>query len=236
MSDPTGAVPVEGTPAPESTPSSVDLSPLQDRMDELAGQMGPVLEYVQSQRQAVEPAAQETNWWDQITADPNQPDPNQGVDQYGNPVQPQPATPAFNQDALQQAVNQAISQANAPLLKRIQSFELERATQQLYQQIPQLADKPENAEVRAQTAQLLQSSVAQYPQHVAQVLINDPAYVAAIFKAAEAEKLAQGQAPAGEHAPTLEAAGGAHPGGGSEQNPIHEIFASSGGALPKGFR
>jgi hypothetical protein len=57
-----------------------------------------------------------------------------------------------------------------------------------------------------------------------------------LFKAAEAEKLAQGQAPTREQTPAVEAAGGAVPGGNGEQpNPVHQVFASRGQGLPQGF-
>jgi hypothetical protein len=231
MSDEPTGVPAEGAPA-EPTTSAPDLSAITDRMNELASQVGEIHSGWQEFRQAQQPPPEpEPDVWAGLFGEPQQ--PPEGVDQFGNPVQP--AQPQMDPQAFQTAVNQAIQQANAPVVAQLQQLQLERATQQLYQQIPQLADKPENQEIRQATAERVQQSLAAYPPEIAQALMNDPAYVATVFKAAEAEKLAQGQAPAGEHAPVLEAAGGAHPGGDGTQQSIVEL-AHQGWSLPKGFR
>lgn len=223
MSDPTA--PVEGT-APASTeaaPSGPDYAPVLDRVNEIAGTVEGLASSWQQFAQAQQPAPEP------------EPDPWAGL--FGEPEQEPDPQPQLNPQALQAAIQQAIQQNNAPLMQQMQQMQMERATAQLYEQIPQLRDTPENAEIRAATAQRVQANLANYAPDVAQILSNDPAYIAMTFKAAEAEKLAQGQAPAGEAVPSLEAAGGAHPGGtGGPTNPVDQIFANRDQEMPSGFR
>lgn len=230
MSDPTA--PVEGAAATPETPAGPDFSPVLDRVNELATGLEGLQSSFQQFAQANQPEPEpEPDIWDQLWSDPN--------------AEPEPqAQPQLNQQALQAAINQAIQSANAPLQQQLQQLQMERATQQLYQQIPQLQEVPEthpdyaaHKAARESTAQAVQQALQQYPPEVAQILSNDPHYIATIFKAAEAEKLAQGQAPAGEQVPSLEAAGGAHPGGnGGPSNPVEQIFANRDQEMPSGFR
>lgn len=225
MPDEPGAAPAEGTAAPET--STPEWAPVADRMNELAGQVGQLTQSWQQFQQAQTPAAEpEPDPWAAILGTTEEePEP--------------PAQPQLDPQALQAAMQHAIQTANAPLQAQIAKFELERATEQLYTQIPQLrqvpADHPDyasNETARQATAQRVQQQIASYPPHVQQALVNDPAFIATVFKAAEAEKLAQGQAPAGGQVPSLEAAGGAHPGGNGEPvNPVHQAY----GAMQRGL-
>ena len=233
MSDPTGAVPAEGMPTTASEPASTpEWAPVLDRVGELASTVGELQSGFQSFMQAQQPEPDpEPDPWAGLFEDPNaEVDPNAGL--YGQ--QPQPS---LDPQALQSAFHQAVQQANAPLAAQLQQLQTERAHEQLISRIPQLADTPENAETRQQTAALVQQSIAQYPPQVQQALMNDPGYIERVFKAAEAEKLAQGQAPAGGQVPQVEAAGGAVPGGNGEQpNIVHQVYANRPGQMPKGFR
>jgi hypothetical protein len=84
--------------------------------------------------------------------------------------------------------------------------------------------------------QLVTNALQNYPPEIAQVLQADPNFIADKWKAAEADQLAQGQAPASEQIPAVESAGGATPGGtGGQPNPVHAAFQNAGRGLPRGF-
>lgn len=242
MSAPGQEQPVEGaqtTAAPDTASApSFDMSPVLDRVNELAGSIdtrfGAIEQRLPQPEQPVEP-----NPWDDLFG-PEQ--PLEGFDQYGQPAQPQ--QPQMDPQAFQNAVNQAIQQQNAPLLDRLQRFELQQAEQRLYEQIPQLkpvpqghADYEANQAARTQMATLVQQATANFSPQVAQALLADPNFFVMTWKAAEADRLAQGQAPAGGNAPSLEAAGGALPGGQSANpNPVHQAMGSQAVQIASAFR
>jgi hypothetical protein len=225
--EPTGT-PAEGAPAPDTSSSSPEWAPVLDRVGELASTVGELQSGFQSFVQANQPPPEpEPDPWAALFPQEAEQDP----EMYQQAQQPQ-----LDPGTLQQAFQQAVQQANAPLQQQIQQMQLQAATQQLYERIPQLAPTAENAQVREATYERVNQSLQQYPPEIAQVLGNDPRYIETIFKAAEAEKLAQGQAPTREQTPAVEAAGGAVPGGNGEQpNPVHQVFASRGQGLPQGF-
>lgn len=224
MSDPTA--PVEGTPdtssAPETTPAAEPWAPVTDRVSELAGTVGDLAgrfdQFLQSQQPEPEP---EPDPWAALF-------PEQAQEEYA--PEPQGLDPA----ALQAAFQQAVQQANAPLQQQIQQMQWAADRAKLLQDIPQLADPAVAKQTEESFNAFLQQSGA--PQQVAQWLVNSPHAIGQFFKAAEAEKLAQGQAPASEQVPQLEAAGGAVPGGNGE--PPNYIQAAHNGAwaLPPGLR
>lgn len=235
MSDPTA--PVEGAPTstPEAAPttSAPDYSPVLSRVDELASTMDARFTEF-AQRLPAPPAPEpEPDPWAALFPEPQ--DPAQGFDPYGQPAAPQ--APQMDPQALQTAIQQAIAQSNAPLQQRLQAFELQQAEAKLYEQIPQLkpvppghADYATNQAARQQAATLVQTALAAYPPEIARALQNDPNFIATHWKAAEADRLAQGQAPAGGQPPSLEAAGGALPGGQSTPpNPVDQAYAGRQG-------
>lgn len=241
MSAPGQEQPVEGAPTPAApeAPSApaVDYAPILDRVNELAGNIDTRFGQIE-QRLPQPEQPQEPNPWADLFGEPEQPQDGL-VDQYGQPYQ-QPQ-PQMDPQALQNAVQQAIQQNNAPLLERLQRFELQQAEQRLYEQIPQLKPVPQghpdfeaNTAARTQMAQLVQQATATFPPQVQQALLADPNFFALTWKAAEADRLAQGQAPPA-NAPALEAAGGALPGGTSEPvNPVHQAYGGQQ-TLAKGF-
>jgi hypothetical protein len=224
MSDPTA--PVGGTPAPESTSDAptggTDLSPIMDRMEQLAGSMNEIQSGWQQFQQANAPETEaEPDFWAQA---------------FGE-QEPEPETqgPQLDPAALQSAINQAIQQSNAPLLERLQRFEQQQGREQLYQKIPALKDPAVAQKTVEGMHQFLAEAGA--PPEIAAWMVNNPRQIELYFKAAEAENAAQAQVPAGGDVPSLETAGGATPGGdGEPQNPIDQIFGSRPAELPKGFR
>lgn len=218
--------PGAGTPAPEPTQtqepasSGPDLSPVFDRLDQLGGMVGQLAEQFQG-FQPQQQAEPETNWWESLYEDPNAP-------QEPEPVQQQPQ---LNPDALQNAINQAIQQATTPLQQQLQGFQQQQALNTLLERVPQLKD-PEAAQ---RTQELVAQRIGHLSPEIQQALVWDPGFIETVFKAAEAEKLAGAQEPAGEPTPQLEAAGGAHPGGtGEEQNIVHRVHGARA-SVPKGF-
>lgn len=219
--------PVEGTDtAPEAAPApSFDMSPVLDRVGELANSIDQ--RFAQFEQRIPQPEAEpEVDPWAALFGEDEQEPP------YEEPQQPQGIDPT----QLQAAINHAIEQGNAPLRQQLQQMQLEKATQDLYSKIPQLAPSPENEETRQATHQRVTQSLAGYPPEIANQLAADPKYIEMIFKAAEADKLAQGQAPAGGAIPQQEAAGGALPGGnGAPPNPVEAAYANRN-QIASGFR
>jgi hypothetical protein len=223
----------EPVATPEPASSGPDLSPVFDRLDQLGGMVGQLTEQFQGYQQAQQPQEQETNWFESLYADPNeQPqEPQQPVDQFGNPIQQQPAQQQLNPDALQNAINQAIQQSTAPLQQQLQSFQQQQALNTLLERVPSLKD-PDTAQ---RTQELVAQQIGHLSPEVQQALAWDPGFIETVFKAAEAEKLAGAQEPAGGQVPQLEAAGGAHPGGtGEEQNIVHRVHGGRVN-LPRGL-
>jgi len=223
MSDPTA--PVEGAgAAPESTPAATPepWAPVISRVDELASN-------IDTRFQALEGRIPEPE------AEP-EPDPWAALfpQEEEQPEYEQPQQPALDPAAIQTAFQQALQQANAPLMQQVQQMQAERAREQLLQQIPQLKD-PAVAQqtINGMVEQLQQANAS--PDFI-QWALSNPQQIALHFKAAEAEKLAAGQAPASEQVPPVESAGGAVPGGNGEQpNIVHQVFQSRAQGLPKGF-
>ena len=218
--DPGGAPENVATPEPAS--SGPDLSGFNDRLDQIGGQVGDLVGQWQNFMQSQQPQEPEVDPWAGLfgTEEPQQQD---------YPVAPQ--QPQLTPEALQNAFSQALQQANGPLAQQIQQMQQQMAVNQLLTDIPQLQDP----EVARSTEDYMARHLQGVPQNVAQAIANNPALVGIFFKAAEAEKLAGAQEPAGEATPQLETAGGAHPGGsGEEQNIVHRVYANRP-AVPKGF-
>ena len=229
MPEETGAAPAEGVATTETTPAETTAAPdpwagVMDRVGQLASDIDTRFTSLEQRIPEQEPEP-EANPWDSLF--PDEPE----VDQFGQPVQPQPQ---FDQQALNAAFQQALQQANAPLVQQLQQFQMERGREQLYAEIPQLKDP----EVAQKTIQGMQSFLAGAgaPPEVAGWLTNSPQAIAQYFKAAEAERLAAGQAPASEQIPAVEAAGGAAPGGSGEQPNIIQRIHEGAWELPKGLR
>jgi hypothetical protein len=222
--------PVEGaSPAPEPAAPSFDMSPVLDRVGELASSIDQRFAQFEQRMPAPEPEAPEADPWAALFGTDEQPE-------YEQQQYEQPAPQGIDPQQLQAAINHAIEQGNAPLRAQLQEMQLERATQQLYKEIPQLAPGAENEEIRQATHQRVTQSLASYPPEIANQLAADPKYISMIFKAAEADKFAQGQAPASGAVPQTEAAGGALPGGnGAPLNPAEAAYANRD-QIASGFR
>lgn len=228
MSDLGISAPAEGTdtntPAPEATPAADPYAPVVSRVDELAGRFDDFRQLIDQRLPAPEPVA-EPSPWDALFPEAEEPDPYAAQQPQG--IDPQ---------QLQAAFAQAVQQANAPLQAQLQAMQTQAAHDQLVKDIPQLANTPENQATRQATAQAVQQSVSHLPDHIGQALAADPKYIATIFKAAEADKRAQGQQPASEAVPSLEAAGGAVPGGNGEQPSYVQNAHAAQWSLPPGLR
>jgi hypothetical protein len=232
--------PAEG--APEATAGATgtaeaapgpDISAVMDRVGEIASGLGELQsgfqEFVQGQQPAPEP---EPDGWESLFGSADQ---QQQLDQFGNPVQPQAPAPALDPQALQQAVQQAIQSQLGPVAQQVQAMQQQQQLAQLYEQVPQLAPTPENAEIRAQTAQRVQDALNGAPPEIASWLSNSPSFIQTVFKAAEADRLAQAQEPAG--GPQVLEGGGATPGGtGGQGQSIVEQAMASRFQTPAGWR
>lgn len=222
MSDTSG--PVEGqatSTAPAETSSAPAHDPIADRMDQLTGTVGDLVSNFQAFQQSQQPAAEpEPDPWASLFGEPEpEPDPQQGLD------------PA----ALQNAFQTALQQANAPLMQQVQQLQQQAAREQLLTRIPALKDPAvADATVNAMFQSLTASGAS---EQTIQWALQNPDQIALHFEAAEAKKLAAGQAPASEHVPGVESAGGALPGGnGAPVNPVHQAYGANQYELPKGFR
>lgn len=216
MSEELGATPAEGTPTTD-TAGGFDMSPVLDRVNELASSIDTRFGAIE-QRLPEQQAPAEADPWDdlrQYFEEPQQPDYQQ---------QPQQIPLDQLQQTVEARIQAGIQEGLTPIQAEFQQFQAERAAERLGQMIPALANTPENAENRQRAFQLVTSSLQNYPTAIANQLAADPNYIAAQWKAAEADRLAAGQAPASETVPTLEPAGGATPGG-TETSPLDQAFA-----------
>ena len=234
-----GATPAEPQAAAEPASSGPDLSGFNDRLDQLAGTVGQLVEGFSSWQQSNQPQAEpEANWWESLYGEqPQEPQQPQFDPYTGQPLQPQqqqfqqPGQQQLDPQALQNAVNQAIQQATQPLNQQLQNFQRQQALNDLTTQFPQLKDP----EVAQRTQELMAQQIAHLPQQVQEALVWDPGFIGTVFKAAEAEKLAGAQEPAGGQPTQLETAGGAHPGGtGEDQNYVQQVM-SIRPSIPKGL-
>ena len=217
--------PVEGTTAPEAAAPSFDMSPVLDRVGELAeGLTGLSDRFGQLEQRIPQPEPEQPeDPWSALFPQDDEPE-----------YEPEPQAPQLDPQALQAAVQQAIKQSNQPLLEKLQQFELQQATERLYGDIPSLRplpqDHPDHAaheQARQATHQLVVQSLRNYPPQIADQLAADPGYIATVFKAAEADKRAQGEVPAGGQIHQQEAAGGALPGGNNQPvNPVDQAYAN----------
>jgi hypothetical protein len=213
--------PAEGaadtTPAAETTAPANDYAPLMDRMSEIAS--GIDERFAALEQRIPQPEAEpEPDPWANLFDDG-------GEDGYEQ-------QPALDPQALQAAFQQAVAQANAPLMAQIQQMQRQAALNDLVARIPQLKEP----DVARATEQAVFERISHLPEQMQQQLAYDASFVELVFKAAEAEKLASAQAPAGEQVPSLESANGAAPGGdGSQPNPIQALHAGAW-QLPPGLR
>lgn len=231
MSDPTA--PVEGAgneAAPESTPTADPWAGVHDRVGELAGGVGELAnrfdQFLQSQQQP-EPEPEEDPWASLFAQEPE-------PDQYQQ--QPQGIDPQALQQAMEARIQQGIQQGLSPIQAQMQEITAQRAAEQLGKTIPALADTPANQENRAKAFEMVTAALQNYPSAQANALAADPNFIATVWKAAEADRLTAGQAPAGSDVPALEAAGGALPGGnGAPPDPVKAAFENAW-ELPRGLR
>lgn len=219
--------PAEGnaasTPAPEPTSAPAnDYAPLMDRMSEIASSIDTRFSELEQRIPQAE-AEPEQDPWAGLFGD----EPEQEFEQSQQ-------QPALDAQALQQAFNAALQQANAPLMAQIQQLQQERGREQLLRDIPQLQD-PQVAQKTIEGMQTYLAS-AGAPPEVAAWLTNSPQAIAQYYKAAEADQNARAQVPASDAVPAVEAAAGAAPGGdGTQPDPIQAIHAGAW-QLPPGLR
>lgn len=223
------------TAAAAETTAAPDYAALNDRTAQIAsgleGLTSEFQQFVQSQQPAPEP---EPDPWESLFGPT---EPQQPVDQFGNPIQAAPATPQFDpqafQAAVQQTAQQLIERQYGPLAESVAQLQLQAQEAQLGQLVPQLANTPENQATRQETAARAQQFLEGAPQPVVQWAISNPRFVEMVFKAAEAERLAQSQEPAG--GPQVLEGGGAHPGGAGDDWSLSKIMPNRV-ELPGGFR
>jgi hypothetical protein len=223
--------PVEGAPSEAAAPDAgtpEPWAPVQSRVDELAGGVGELTnrfdQWLQSQQPEPEP---EPDPWAELMGE-TEPDPYQ--------QQPQGIDPQQLQAAIQQQIQQGIQAGLTPLQAQMQQVQIERADQRLGQMIPALANTAENQANRQQAFQMVSAALQNYPAEHANALAADPNFISTVWKAAEADRLAAGQAPASSDVPALEAAGGALPGGNGEPpNPVKAAYENAW-QLPPGLR
>jgi hypothetical protein len=221
MSDPTAPVEGTSTEAPaEAAPTAEPWAGVMDRVSELASNIDTRFGQLEQRIPAPEPEAEPDPW---ASLFPEQAEPEYEQEPQG--LDPQ---------ALQAAFQQAVQQATGPMQQQLQAMQWERDRQQLLSEVPQLKDP----EVAQQTIQGFNAFLQQTgtPPEVAQWLSNSPQMIGQFFKAAEAEKLAKGQAPASEQVPSLESAGGAVPGGNGEKPNYVQSAHNGAWQLPPGLR
>lgn len=228
IGQPAEGAPEAGAGAAEAAPGP-DYSAVMDRVGEIAGSVeglqSSFQEFVQAQQPAPEAEPTADDFWNQAF----------GIEPEAQPQPAEAQQPALDPQAMQQAVAAQVQQALGPFAAQFQQFQQQQQLADLYKAVPQLADTPENAQVRQETAQRVQQALAGAPPEIASWLSNSPSFIQTVFKAAEADRLAQAQEPAG--GPQVLEGGGATPGGtGGQGQSIVEQAMASRFQTPAGWR
>lgn len=204
--------PVEG--AATETSSSVDLSPVLSRVEELASGLGDMRS--QFEQHFAQPEAEPEDPWSAL---------------YGEPEpEPEPES-ALNVDALRQALQSEVQSAVSPLMDQLAQLQSQNDLARLRQEFPELAD-PEVAKETGLAARTLAEQIV--GAESAGVLTNNAGFISLVRKAMVADQHAASEVPAGGDPNTLES-GGAVPGGQQEQTSIAQQVLANRKSLPKGL-
>lgn len=188
---------LETTTAPagesgEATEAGLDLSPLMERLDEVASDFGSRLDRVEHQLAGEAEQEEPSNPWDELFQ--SEEDEEAGLDQ-------RELLQALRQ-AAEQATQQQVQQAVAPLLQRVEALTIEQAARDLEARYPDLRD-PEVAK----------DVVGHAQEWAARMGMPDaarhPVMVEMAYLASRARQAAQSEVPAGDGNVRLEGGGGA---------------------------
>lgn len=204
--------PVEGA-AIESSAPSVDFSPIESRMNELASGLGDMRSMFEQhfQPQQEEP---EDPW----------------ASLYGEEPEPDPE-PALNVDALRQALQAEVQQSLGPLHEQLAALQSQNDMARLTQDFPELND-PEIRKETGQAARALAEQIA--GAESAHVLTSNREFISLVRKAMVADQHAASEVPAGGDPNTLESGGGL-PGGQQDEPSIVQQVLANRRSLPKGL-
>jgi hypothetical protein len=223
MSDATAA---EGTPeagAPEA--QSPDLSPVFDRVDQLAGELGTLREDILGR--LPEPAAPEqpADPWSQWLDEPEAAE---------EPEQPQLDMAALR-EAIRADVRAEMEQTYGPLAETVDDLRANHDLSRLYEQHPDLKDPEVKKRTGEAVGQIADRYAQRYGPEFAAVLRNDPEFIATVHQSLAGQASAAAEVAASGDPTQLEGGGGAAPGGVEQPNIVQQVMQARRG-LPKGFR
>ena len=199
---------------------AIDFSPVEDRVNQLATDLGSRLDGLEGLLRPQEPEAEETDPWAALLGE----------------EEPEPQTPQMDPQALQQAVNAAIQQGIeqhvGPLHDQVAQMRTEQDLNGLYEKYPDLKD-PDTRQRTGQAARELAERIVG-PEN-ASLLTNSAEFIANVHEALAGRERAAGEVPATGDTAQLEGGGGAAPGGVEQPNIIQQVIAARKHG-PKGFR
>lgn len=201
--------------------SQIDFSPVLDRFEELAGQVGGLNDRFTEHFQPQQEPEERDPW----------------ADLYGEPEEPEPEqAPALNVDALREALNSQVSQAVGPLQQQLAQMQAANDLASLRTDFPELAD-PAVAKATGEYARQMAEGILAsqgYDRELASVLTNSKDFISLAHRAMAAERNAAGEVPAGGEQHQLEP-GGSVPAGQEEQPSIVAQVMASRRSLPRGL-
>jgi len=200
--------PTEGA---EQAPPGIDLSPITERLDEVASSLGQRMDAFESR---LAPAESEDAEEDALGDFANE-------DFLGDGLDPEQAQ-RYLQQAIDQRVARGVQAALDPVLERIEGMQIDSDAKTLVEAYPELGDP-----------KVAQDVVSAARQKAAQMGLdaktaNRPGFIELVFQAQRGEQYAAGEVPAaGLQHRNLESAAGAAPGA-AEEPSIADRIRSAG--------
>lgn len=228
MTTPAADVGTNGSGAePGQESGGPDFSPVMDRIEQIDAQLGPVVEWVQSQAQQAEgsddPDAEYQNYINTLFAGEDAEEPA-GAEP---PQQQVPQIPDFLRDPqmFQQLIDRAVERGVEQRVGPLERDRLDRQVQDMLDELPGLQDP----KVQQETALVAQEIANEMGQPEAW---RHPAFYRMAYLANLAQQRSDAEVPAGVSGgeARLEGGSGGNPGGGEEPSLVEQMLQASRGS------
>lgn len=210
----------------QEAPGGPDFGPVMDRIEQIDSQLGPVVEWVQSQSQQAQespdPDADYESYINQLFA-------GQEEDPAGAepPQQEVPQIPQFlqNPELFQQLIDRAVERGVEQRVGPLEQDRLQRQVQDILDELPGLQDP----KVQQETVLAAQEIANEMGQPEAW---RNPAFFRMAYLANLAQQRSDAEVPAGASGggAQLEGGSGGNPGGGQEPSLVEQMLAAARGS------